>query len=209
MPGVGTTTTARQVVEILRTQGIDARLDSGGSAEPADLLTMPRYRRNAARIARLASLPALGVATLSHARTRSDVAELLRLANREIARRGIEDVPHGLVLLDEGPLHKLCLIYAGRRIRKPLRLVGTLSEPELCIVLEAEPEEVFRRIRSRPMSSPVDKQPDEELVRYLSGYREGKSAITRLLTCPVIPVNALGQDVAYRTAAVIMSRLEA
>lgn len=200
MPGSGKTTAATGLASLLRNQGANVLMEADGSEPPGELITMPRYRRNIERVRMAASIPRLALSAALRSTSRARAAEMSRLITREWRRRRLHHTPNDLIILDEGSLHKLCIVFAEGEVADPLNLLSTLMPPSLCIVLRIEVELAAERVRGRPPMSPVESKLEGELIRYLSQYRECEDALIERLPCPVILLDSSRDDVIERAA---------
>ena len=207
MPGSGKSTVATGLASLLEENGVDVLHSADGSAQPEDLIALPRYRRNVERVLTIASIPALAFPIAVRSTSRTRAAEMWRLVTRELRRRSLGDVSHELVILDEGPLHKLCTIYAEGDIPRPLDLLSRLTAPSLCIVLRLDADLAAERIHARTSHSPVDAKPHRELMAYLLRYQDFVDALLDRLPCPVISVDSSREDVIYLSATSVMEYL--
>lgn len=203
-PGVGKTTVAGELVDALRAEGISVRCELIGSEEE---FHPSRPLRNLRRMRRLAAMPALAIATGRRARTRAMRADLMRVVNRESHSRAVLDLPHGVVLIDEGTLHKLCLLHAEGRIDRPLELARWVRPPDLCVALNADDRDVLERIRTRVHPSRIDRMPEPDLELYLTRYAEAIRVLEQRLTCPFIHVDTSATGAANTLCEAIEAHL--
>lgn len=190
MPGSGKTTMARNLAAELEKRQIRILLNEEGSAEPDDLIDLPRSRRHVRRLITLLSHPGLAVGFAKRSTNRQTAAELWRLATREWRRQSLDKSHGSVVVLDEGPLHKLCMLYAEGQVARPEGLLRHLTLPTLCVALDINVVSAKARIRQRAPTSPVDSKDEEDLTRYLERYAGFQAATIEQLRCPVVTVDA-------------------
>ena len=207
MPGSGKTTIAVGLASLLEEDGVDVLHNADGSAQPEDLIALPRYRRNIQRVLTIASLPALALSVAVRSTSRARAAEMWRLVTRELRHRSLRDVSHELVILDEGSLHKLCTMYAEGDLPRPLDLLSRLTAPSLCIVLRLDVNVAVERIHARTSHSPVDAKPNDELMVYLRRYRDCEDALIDRLSCPVVSVDSSREDATRNSAVAVREYL--
>lgn len=190
MPGSGKTSLARNLAAELEKRQLRILLNAEGSAEHHEIVDLPRYRRHVRRLATLLSHPGLGVAVAKRSTSRRTAAELWRLATREWRRKSLDKSNETVVVFDEGPLHKLCMLYAEGQVSRPEGLLRHLTLPTLCVALDIDVVSAIARIRQRAPTSPVDSKDQEDLTNYLSRYAEFQTAIIDQLRCPVVTVDS-------------------
>lgn len=190
MPGSGKTRMARNLAAELESRQIRVLLNAEGSAQPHDIVDLPRYRRHVRRLAALLSDPGLAVGIVKRSTNRQTAAELWRLATREWRRQSLDRSNEAVVVLDEGPLHKLCMLHAEGQVTRPEGLLQHLTLPTLCVALDIDVVSAIARIRQRAPTSPVDSKDEEDLTRYLKRYAEFQAEIIELLRCPIVTVDS-------------------
>ena len=207
VPGVGKTTIIAQLRECLSQAGIPTTCHHLGSAEDVGVVADSWLQRNLVRVVRVASTSLLGVAAALRVRGKSTGADLLRLINREVKRRALKDDPSGVVLIDEGSLHKLCMLHADARVARPMGMARWVSNPDMCVVLESEPGTAAVRIRAR--SHPhkmVDRKTLADLQSYLTRYTDGVRLLERRLRCPVVHVSTETPDAREELHTALIAR---
>lgn len=194
-PGSGKTTAALELISRVADEGIDVVHNDEGSTQTEALLETSRLKRNLNRFASIASRPVLAVSLAARSTSRPKAAEMWRLATRELRVRKLASIAHDLVVVDEGPLHKLCTIYAEDSVARPLGLLGRLTLPTVCFDLRVDAQVAMERIRGRASGSPVDLKADSELIAYLRRYQECEDVILARHEGKVLSVDAAGPDV--------------
>lgn len=206
-PGAGKTTLVLQVAAALRAQGFACRPVQGHNRDEPGTLPRGRLPRAAVRLGRLTRTPGMSLRCLPHVCSRAAGLDLLRLQRREALRRTLRSPSRRdhvdasyVVLLDEGCLHKVMLMAAQGRAARPGALARSVTQPDLCVLVDAGVDTAMERIRGRPVTTPVDRLADEALSTCLERYRRACTSVLRELRCPVVRVDALGDGVAASVA---------
>lgn len=190
MPGSGKSTLAGELAAEFGHRGVRTILNDDGSAPPGHFQEIPRYRRRLERAGTVLAHPRLAASIAVRSTSLGAAKDLWRLVTRELRRQRLSKVLSDLVIMDEGPLHKLSMLYADDQVLRVPGLLSKLTEPSFCVSLTLDPDVAIARLRSRQSTSPVDSRPSNDLERYLARYAAFQARMTRSLRCPVVELDA-------------------
>lgn len=205
LPGSGKSTLAADLERELASRGVAVSVYDKGSELPPHFSEISKLRRRVEIGRWLLSHRGFAAAVTARSTSKGAVKEMMRLLLREMRRRGLTRATPDVVILDEGALHKLIMLYAEGLVPRVEGLLSHLAEPSFCVSLAVPVEVAVPRLRSR-MTSPVDSRPIRDLETYLARYATFQEWLVRSLPCPVIELGAGDIDVSDLADRILRAR---